>query len=139
MRYRLLAAMLCAAFAAGCAVGQPASLAPASRQSVAPVQMYGFNPVVRQAFGIPVGATKCVTGFVTRGLTDAVQTLDCVLDTLIPIVTPPQSVIQTAPQSAPCGPVAPTYAPAPPPAPRSTPPCEPVATCANGNCGIGGR
>ncbi len=133
MRYRLLAAMLCAAFAAGCAVGQPASLAPASRQSVAPVQTYGFNPVVRQAIGLPVGATKCVTGFLTRGLTDAVQTLDCVLDTLIPIVTPPEAP-QAAPQSAPCGPVAPTYAPAP--APRSVPPCEPATTaCADGNCG----
>lgn len=119
---------------AGCAVGTPASLAPASRQSVAPVQTFGFNPVVRQAIGLPVGATKCLTGFVTRGITDAVQTLDCVLDTLIPIVTPPQSVIQTAPQSAPCGPVAPTYAPAPTPAPRAAPGCEPVATCANGNC-----
>ena len=130
---RLLACLV-ALCLAGCAVGQPASLAPASRQSVAPVQTYGFNPVVRQAFGIPVGATKCVAGFLTRGLTDAVQTLDCVLDTLIPIVTPPQSVIQTGPQSAPCGPTAPQYVPAP--APRSVPPCEPATTaCADGNCG----
>ena len=133
MRYLL--AMLACLVLAGCSVGQPASLAPASRQAIAPVQTFGFNPVVRQAIGLPVGATKCLTGFVTRGITDAVQTLDCVLDTLIPIVTPPQSVIQTGPQSAPCGPT-PTYAPAPPPAPRSTPPCEPVATCANGNCGV---
>lgn len=132
MRYLL--AMLACLVLAGCSVGQPASLAPASRQAIAPVQTFGFNPVVRQAIGLPVGATKCLTGFVTRGITDAVQTLDCVLDTLIPIVTPPQSVIQTAPQSAPCGPVAPTYAPAPTPAPRAAPGCEPVATCANGNC-----
>lgn len=118
---------------AGCAVGTPASLAPASRQSVAPVQTYGFNPVVRQAIGLPVGATKCVTGFLTRGLTDAVQTLDCVLDTLIPIVTPPAPT-QSAPYSAPCGP-APQYAPAP--APRSTPPCGPA--CAGTSCALPGR
>ena len=118
---------------AGCAVGQPASLAPASRQSIAPVQTYGFNPVVRQAIGLPVGATKCVTGFVTRGLTDAVQTLDCVLDTLIPIVTPPEAP-QYAPQSAPCAP-APRYVPAP--APRSVPPCGPA--CAGVSCAVGGK
>ena len=106
-----IAAALLALACGGCSMGQPASLAPASRQAIAPVQTFGFNPVVRQGIGIPVGAAKCVTGFVTRGLTDAVQTLDCVLDALIPIVTPPQSVIQTAPQSAPCGPVAPRKIP----------------------------
>ena len=129
-----IAIALLALACGGCSMGQPASLAPASRQAIAPVQTFGFQPIVRQGIGIPVGAAKCVTGFVTRGLTDAVQTLDCVLDALIPIVTPPQSVIQTAPQSAPCGPVTPTYAPAPPPAPRAAPGCEPVTTCANGNC-----
>lgn len=130
MRYLL--AMLACLVLAGCSVGQPASLAPASRQAIAPVQTFGFNPVVRQAIGLPVGATKCLTGFVTRGITDAVQTLDCVLDTLIPIVTPPEAP-QAAPQSAPCAP-APRYVPAP--APRSVPPCEPATTaCADGNCG----
>lgn len=126
MRYLVLALVLALVLPlAGCAMGQPASLAPASRQSVEPVSTYGFNPVVRQAIGLPVGATKCVTGFITRGITDAVQTLDCVLDTLIPVVVPPASAPQAAPQSAPCAP-APQYAPAP----RSTPVCQ------NGSCAV---
>lgn len=120
-----IAIALLALACGGCSMGQPASLAPASRQAIAPVQTFGFNPVVRQGIGIPVGAAKCVTGFVTRGLTDAVQTLDCVLDALIPIVTPPEAP-QYAPQSAPCAP-APQYAPAP----RATPVCQ------SGSCAVG--
>lgn len=130
-----IAAALLALACGGCAMGQPASLAPASRQAIAPVQTFGFNPVVKQGLSIPVDTAACVTETGINVARDVIQGLRCVLDTLVPIVTPPQSVIQAAPRSAPCGPVAPTYAPAPPPAPRSTPPCEPATTaCANGNC-----
>ena len=115
-----------AATLAGCARGQPASLAPASRQSVAPAQTFGFNPAVRQFAGIPVDTAACITETGVNVVRDLVQGARCVLDTLIPIVTPPAPT-QAAPQSAPC---APQYAPAP----RSTPPCGPA--CAGATCAL---
>lgn len=119
---------------AGCSIGQPASLTPASRQAIAPVQTFGFHPAVQQGLEIPIDTAGCIVDTAMKIVDDAKDGAKCIIRTLFPAVVPPQSVIQTGPRSAPCGPVAPSYAPAPPPAPRSTPPCEPVAACANGNC-----
>ena len=90
-----IAAALLALACGGCAMGQPASLAPASRQAIAPVQTFGFNPVVKQGLSIPVDTAACVTETGINVARDVIQGLRCVLDTLVPIVTPPQSVIQT--------------------------------------------
>lgn len=134
---RMIACLFLVLSCAACAVGQPASLAPASRQAIAPVQTFGFNPVVRQGLTIPIDTAACITETGVNVVRDVVQGLRCVLDTLVPIVAPPQSVIQTAPQSAPCAPMVPTYAPV---KRSSAPGCEPVATgsvCASGNCSTG--
>lgn len=125
MRNVLLALFLALA-CAGCAMGTPASLAPASRQSVEPVTTFGFNPVVQQGLTIPVDAAGCIveTGFkVVEDIKDGAK---CVIRTLFPAVVPPASAPQAAPQSAPCAP-APQYAPAP----RATPVCQ------NGCCAVG--
>ena len=112
---------------AGCAMGTPASIAPASRQAMEPVQTFGFNPVVQQGLTIPVDAAGCIveTGFkVVEDLKDGAK---CVIRTLFPAVVPPEAP-QAAPQSAPCAPT-PKYVPAP--APKSTPVCQ------NGACAVG--
>lgn len=118
-----IALVLASLTLAGCAMGTPASLAPASKQAMAPVSTFGFNPVVRQFAGIPVDTAACITETGINVVRDLVQGARCVLDTLVPIVTPPQSAPQAAPQSAPC---APQYAPAP----RSTPVCQ------SGSCAL---
>ena len=76
---------------AGCSIGQPASLAPASRQAIAPVQTFGFHPAVRQGLAIPVDTAACVTETGFNIARDIIQGFRCVLDTLVPIVTPPVS------------------------------------------------
>lgn len=153
---RLLAAMLCAAFAAGCASGAPATIERgAAPQAVTPVNTLGFRPEVQAFMGMPIDVTDCVVDTATNVVKDLVGGARCVLNKVVPIVSPPAAPAY-APASAPCFvdeqvtemvpetrmvprtrtirravPQA-----APPPAPRSAPGCEPVATCANGNCGV---
>jgi len=138
----------------------------AAPQAVVPTSVVGFRPEVQAFLGMPIDVTDCVVDTGTNVVKDLVQGARCVLNKLVPIVAapPPSSqFIETQRtvmvpetytetktrmvpkviierQSAPCAP-APQSAPCAPqsaPAPRSgcEPPPAPIATCANGACGV---
>lgn len=138
----------------------------AAPQSVVAANTLGFRPEVQAFLGMPIDVTDCVVDTGTNVLHDLVGGARCVLNKLVPIVAapPPSSqFIETQRtvmvpetytetktrmvpkviierQAAPCAP-APQSAPCAPqsaPAPRSgcEPPPAPIATCANGACGV---
>lgn len=153
---------------AGCASGAPASIdRSATAQAVTPVNTLGFRPEVQAFAGIPIDVTDCLVTTGTNVLRDVVDGARCVLNKLVPIVTPPAAP-SYAPQAAPCFvdeqvtemvpetkmvprtrtirrevPAAPRSAPCAPapqyaPAPQRAPGCEPV--CVGTSCALpGGR
>ncbi len=99
---RLLAATLCAATLAGCASGAPASIdRSATAQAVTPVNTLGFRPEVQATLAIPIDVTDCLVNTGTNVLRDVVDGARCVLNKVVPIVSPPAAPAY-APTSAPC-------------------------------------
>lgn len=162
-----LLALVIATVSVGCASGAPATIERgAAPQAVVAANTLGFKPEVQAFMGMPIDVADCVTDTATNVVKDLVGGARCVLNKLVPIVSPPAAPAY-APSSTPCyveeqvtdmvpetrmvprtrtirrqvAPVAPQSAPCAPqsaPAPRSgcEPPPAPIATCANGACGV---